>query len=109
MSKHISVLPDETLKLLDDNYLNNITLNELSNVFHINKYYLTRLFKSTYGITINNYIANKKITKAKELLRYSDLSIENIAKECGINDSNYFSRLFKQVEGISPKEFRKSW
>lgn len=94
---------------IDDNYLSPISLDLLSKRFYINKFYLTRLFKQAYGTTINNYIINKKITKAKELLRFSDLTIENIAIECGINDNNYFSRLFKQVEGISPKEYRTKW
>ena len=77
--------------------------------YYINKFYLTRLFKNTYGTTINNYILEKRITKAKELLRFSNLNIEDISKECGINDNNYFSRLFKQIEGISPKEYKKMW
>ena len=94
---------------IDDNYLKDISLDNLSNKFFINKFYLTRLFKSTYGITINKYILNKKITKAKELLRFSDLNIEDISIECGINDPNYFSRVFKQIEGISPKKYKTKW
>lgn len=94
---------------IDNNYLNNISLEDISNKYYINKYYLTRIFKQTYGTTINSYILNKKITKAKELLRFSDLSIESIAKECGISDNNYFSRIFKQIENISPKEYRNKW
>lgn len=94
---------------IDNNYLKNISLDDLSNKYYINKFYLTRLFKNTYGTTINNYILEKRITKAKELLRFSNLNIEDISKECGINDNNYFSRLFKQIEGISPKEYKKMW
>lgn len=94
---------------LDENYIKDISLDELSNKFYINKFYLTRTFKDTYGITINNYILQKKITKAKELLRFTNLNIENIANECGIDDPNYFSRLFKKVEGITPKEYKKIW
>lgn len=94
---------------IDNNYLENISLENLSKKFFINKYYLTRLFKNTYGMTINNYIINKKITKAKELLRFSNLNIDSIAKECGIDDSNYFSRLFKQIENVSPNNYRKKW
>lgn len=101
----ISVIKD----YLDNNFLKKISLDGLSKKFFINKFYLTRLFKNTYGVTINEYIVNKKITKAKELLRFSNLTIEVISIECGINDNNYFSRLFKQVEGISPKEYRKMW
>ena len=94
---------------IDNNYLTNISLDKLSKKYYINKFYLTRLFKNTYGVTINNYINNKKITKAKELLRFSDLSINNISKECGFIDNNYFSRVFKQIESIAPKEYRDKW
>lgn len=94
---------------IDSNFLENISLDILSKKYFINKFYLTRLFKKTYGITINSYINNKKITKAKELLRFSDLSINNISKECGFIDNNYFSRIFKQIESIAPNEYRKKW
>lgn len=94
---------------IDDNYFSNISLDIISSVFYINKFYLTRLFKEKYGTTINNYILEKRITKAKELLRFSDLNMENIAIQCGIKDSNYFSRLFSKVEGISPRKYRELW
>lgn len=94
---------------IDENYINNISLQELSDKFFINKFYLTRSFKDTYGTTINNYILQKKITKAKELLRFSDMNIETIANNCGIEDQNYFSRLFKKIEGITPKEYKRMW
>ena len=94
---------------LDEVFTDSISLDELSNKFFINKYYLTRVFKDNYGTTINNYILEKKITKAKELLRFSDYSIEEIGRRCGINDPNYFSRLFKKIEGITPKEYQRMW
>ena len=71
--------------------------------------YLTRIFKEQYGITINNYIQQQRITLAKQLLRFSDLTIDKIGIECGMNDANYFSRMFKQMEGISPGNYRKTW
>lgn len=94
---------------IDNNYLNDISLDSLSRTFYINKYYLTRLFKSTYGITINNYITNKKIVKSKELLRFTNLSVSSISSECSIKDVNYYIRLFKKVEGITPKKYREQW
>ena len=100
---------DNIRQYLDDNYLNNISLEELSDTFYINKYYLTRAFKDKYGTTINNYILEKRITKSKELLRFTDSSIEDVALSCGIKDPNYFSRVFKKVEGITPKEYKKMW
>lgn len=100
---------EEIRNYLDQNYLKDISLDNLSSVFFINKFYLTRTFKDKYGITINNYLLEKRISKAKELLRYGNISIDQVAKECGIDDQNYFSRLFKKVEGISPKDYKKMW
>ena len=94
---------------IDERYIQNITLDHLSQVFFINKFYLTRVFKEKYETTINNYIISKRITKAKELLRFSDQSIEEIGEKCGISDPNYFSRVFKKVEGITPKQYREMW
>ena len=45
----------------------------------------------------------------KRLLRFTDKSVENVAQECGLNDANYFSRLFKKVEGTTPGEYRRQW
>lgn len=94
---------------LDTNYTKKITLDDLAEQFFINKFYLTRLFKEQFGFSINTYLMQLRITEAKKLLRFSDFSIEKISRECGLNDANYFSRMFKKVEGISPGEYRKRW
>lgn len=94
---------------LDEHFREKISLDDLSSLFYIDKYYLTRCFKQQYGYTIHTHLQNLKITHAKELLRFSDDSIEKIAAECGIDDPNYFARLFKKIEGISPGEFRRRW
>lgn len=94
---------------LDRHYTEKIYLDNLAEAFYINKFYLTRIFKEQFGISIHNYLLQTRITHAKQLLRFSDKTIENISAECGIEDANYFSRIFKKVEGISPGEFRKMW
>lgn len=94
---------------LHPNYTDILSLDALSSKFYINKYYLAKLFKQYYGSTINEYIQNKKITHAKYLLRFTNKNINEISKECGINDSNYFSRIFKNIEGISPKDYKSIW
>lgn len=99
----------EIKQYLDQNYLKKIDLDSLSNMFYINKYYLTRLFKKTYGKTINDYLITKRIEKAKYLLRFKNLNINDIANECNFNDSNYFSRIFKQIEKMTPKKYRETW
>lgn len=96
-------------KFIDENYREKITLDLLAEKFYINKFYLTRLFKIQYGISIVNYILQVRITHAKQFLRFTDMSIESIGVECGFNDVNYFSRAFKNIEGITPGKFRKMW
>ncbi len=92
-----------------DHLSEKITLDMLSERFYMNKYYLTRLFRREYGMTINDYLLQIRISHAKELLRFSKLSVEEVGESCGITPLYYFSRIFKQVEGISPRDYRKKW
>lgn len=94
---------------LDTHYPEKITLDQLSGLFYINKFYLTRIFKEQFGMSVSAYLQQIRITRAKQLLRFTDRSIESIGAECGIGDANYFARMFKKIEGISPGEFRKRW
>lgn len=96
-------------KYLDEHFTEKIVLDELSRKFFINKYYLTKIFKETYGITINSYIMLQRITKSKQLLRFTNKTIDEIAVTIGIHNANYFSRIFHKIEGISPSEYRKQW
>lgn len=77
--------------------------------FYINKFYLTGVFKEQFGQSVTNYLVQLRITQSKRLLRFTDRSIEAVAQECGLNDANYFSRLFKKVEGTTPGEYRRQW
>lgn len=97
------------LHYLDEHYTENITLDGLAEQFYISKYYLSREFKKEFGTTIIQYILAKKITNAKELLRYSNSSIEDIAQLCGIDDASYFNKVFKKIEGCTASEYRRRW
>lgn len=97
------------LSYLNENFTSTITLDELSEKFFISKYYLSREFKKEFGCTIIQYILVKKITYAKELLRYSQSSIEDIALLCGIDDASYFNKVFRKLEGCTASEYRKRW
>ncbi len=94
---------------IDSHYTEKITLESLASTFYISKHYLARCFKEQCGMTVVNYIQQVRITRAKHLLRFSEESVEVIADACGINDANYFSRVFRKVEGVSPAEYRRSW
>ena len=99
----------EIKSYLDEHYTKKIALDDLAGKFFINKYYLTKIFKETYGITINNYLMERRITRAKQLLRFTDKTMDEISISVGMDSANYFSRAFRKIEGISPSEYRKQW
>jgi len=78
-------------------------------MFYINKYYLTKVFKEQYGQSITAYLLNLRITKAKQHLRFSEKSVEEIGMEVGLGAPHYFSQTFKSVEGVPPSTYRKQW
>lgn len=94
---------------LDEHYNEKLSLESVAGYFFIDKYYLARLFKEQYGVTLVTYLQQVRITHAKRMLRFTDKSIEEIGLECGIGELSYFSRVFKKLEGVSPGEFRRLW
>lgn len=93
---------------LDENFKSRISLDDLAGSFYLNKYYLMKLFKDRYGMTINAYLNQARVTWVKQQLRFTDKTVETLAAELQIEPA-YLSRLFKKVEGASPTSFRKSW
>lgn len=100
---------NEVKGYIDEHFAEKIVLDELADKFYINKFYLIRLFKVRYGDTIVNYQIGQKINAAKRMLRFSDMSIEDIGYKCGFEDANYFSRAFRKIEGSSPSMYRRIW
>jgi YesN/AraC family two-component response regulator len=60
-------------------------------------------------MTITSYLLSVRITHAKQLLRFTNKSVEEIGYEVGIGAPHYFSRVFKEVEGVSPTVYREQW
>ena len=94
---------------LDEHFREKIVLEELARNFYVDKYYLTKIFKEAYGVTITAYILSMRITRAKSLLRFTDMTIEEVGAAAGMSDANYFARSFKKTEGMTPREYRRLW
>lgn len=94
---------------LDTHYTQRITLDQLSRDFYISKYYLIHIFKEQFGMSVTTYLQSVRITHAKQLLRFTDKSVEEVGLSCGIGELNYFSRVFKEIEGVSPSVYREQW
>ena len=99
----------EVKEYLDQHYAERVSLDELSTQFFIDKYYLAKTFKNQFGLPISTYLQNIRITKAKQLLRFSEKTVEEIGYEVGLGNPAYFSRLFKSIEGVSPSKYREQW
>ena len=90
----------------DELHQGDVSLSELAKTYQKNEKYLGRLFKKEMGISYNEYKQDKKLEKAKRLLRKSDDKIINIALECGFNNISYFNRSFQKKYGCTPSEYR---
>ena len=96
------------VKYINLNYTSDISLSEAADVSNLSVHYFSRVFKKEMGCTFKEYITTLRIESAKRKLKNEDENISNIAKEVGYNNSGYFSRVFKEYEGISPSTYRNS-
>ena len=85
-----------------------ITLADLSTRLHCSTVTLTENFRQEFGITIAQYIMEKRIRLAKKRLTETEAPIAEIAESCGFSDLAYFSRCFRKATGLSPSEYRRS-
>ena len=93
-------------KYVVKNYARGITLSSVSEHFHINPSYLSRLFLEHTGENYLDFLNRTRVSKAKELLKVSNKKIYEIALEVGFNDAYYFSTWFKRIVGETPSEYR---
>lgn len=92
---------------IDSHLAEEISLEQMSDYVNVSSFYLSKLFREETGITFMNFLTDKRLEKARALLTETDLSIKEITAETGYNDQNYFSRIFKNKFGLSPKEYRQ--
>lgn len=98
---------EKVIRFINDNYKNNISLEDIAHACYINKYYLSHQFSKFKGMSVGKYVLSMKIEEAKRLLETTSFSINEISERSGFNDPNYFSRSFKKELGISPLNYRK--
>ncbi len=96
----------EIVSYISDNYKEKITLDELAFIFRTNRSTLCKEFKSATGKTVIKFMNDKKIDKAKHLIVSTDLTFTEIAERLNFESIHYFTRLFKNVTSLTPKEFR---
>ena len=104
--------PDQVVSTVQNSIDNHIedrlTLNDVAAVFGLTPNYLSALFKKSCSIGFTEYITQKKISRAKALLLEQDYKIYEVADRLGFESAFYFSKVFKKVEGVSPRDYIQS-
>lgn len=100
-------LIQELLHYLQENYMENLSLQGLADKFHVNAAYLGQLFKNETGEMFSNYLNQIRVGQAKRYLLESNLKLSEIYEKVGYVNQVYFSRIFKKVAGVSPSDFRE--
>jgi len=100
------ILP--VLQYIEDHFTEQISLEDLSKYFSINKYHLCHMFKNVTSFSIFEYIIQKRILKARELLR-SPISVQEAGELAGFQTNSYFIRTFRKYTGISPRKYAQQY
>lgn len=105
-AKHANIIHRCT-QYISANYKERITLEDTARMVYLSPAYLSRIFKQETGVTFNEYLNRVRVNKAKELLRRRELRMTDISLAVGYEDQSYFTKVFKRVAGMLPREYRE--
>lgn len=94
-------------RYIDEKYKSKISLDDIADTLHVNRSYLSRLYKNKTGVNLFDAILYRRIEAAKEYILNTDMKTYEVSEAVGVDDAGYFSKMFKKTTGMSPKEFRK--
>lgn len=94
------------INYIDKNYQEDLTIEQLSEVFHLSEGHLSKLFKENLGMTIKAYISQTRAKEVKQALLTSDLPLIDIAIMCGFPNVKSMNKVFKDLYQCTPKQFR---
>lgn len=97
------------IKYIDLHFSEPLSLDHLADMQNINKYHLSHEFRRYTGMNFKEYLITTRLSHAKELLKYSEKTVQEISEACGISHTSHFINLFKAREGCTPYTYRKKW
>ena len=96
-------------RYIHEHYQDKISLQDIADKVYLHPAYISDLFKKATGEKLTDYIIRVRMEKAKECLRNQDIKIYMIAEQVGFANEKYFSKVFKEVEGITPNQYRRQY
>lgn len=97
---------EKVVAYINDNLANPITRESICRELYISESYLSRTFTKEMGMTLFDYITECRVSRAKELLSTTDLTVTNICTQVGYNYAAYFTKIFKEKTGMTPNQYR---
>ena len=98
---------DQVRRYIDNHFKEDLKLDQLAELAHLNKFYLAHAFRQEFGTSPINYLISRRIAESRFLLRETDHTLSLIAQIVGFSSPSYFSQCFSRVEGVTPMEYRK--
>ena len=98
---------ETAVSYIDGHLAEELSVRELAALSYVSADHLTRLFKKKYGMTVSEYIQEKRIHLAGELLQRADMTISMVANTVGFGNYSYFTEQFKKHYGMTPREYQK--
>lgn len=100
---------DELRRYIDMHYQEDIRRSDLADLVYLNTDYISRIFKKETGLSISNYLIQKRVEVAKRLLTQSKLPINTVSIHVGYSNFSYFTKMFRENTGCSPLEYRRNY
>ncbi len=99
---------EKAMDYINENFCSELSREGLACLADMSADNFSRSFNKIIGIRLDNYINNKRIDLAKELIQSTNKSITRVAMDCGFDNVRTFNRIFKEIAGITPTEFKKT-
>lgn len=99
----------QSIEYIQDNLAKPIKLSDIAQMLDLSQYYFCHLFKQSTGIAPYKYVIQQRVEQAKNLIRYSDLSLIDIAYECGFSSQSQMTQHFRKCVGVTPKVYRSNY
>ncbi|MBW4845782.1 MULTISPECIES: response regulator [Clostridia] len=104
----LSVLTAMVEEYIRSNYMNDISMSETARAVGYSEPYFCRMFKLQFGQSFTSYLSEYRVREAKKLLAQPNVIVKEVGVRVGYMDSNYFTKVFKRLEGVNPSDYRMS-
>lgn len=94
---------------LDRNFASEVGLDDAAKIAHLSKYHFLRLFTAAYGVTPGAYLTNRRVERAQDLLRTTNLTVTEVCMAVGYSSLGSFATRFREITGETPGAFQRRW